>query len=152
MVHVELRFQMPPAWKKANEKKNPRKLKFETVTDVNRYPIYWRRNTGHTDLVHGIELDNRWVVPHNLYLSTKYDVHINVEVCNNIRAVGIEGFFKISYQANTNNPCIKSWVCDGINMCMWSLIFAGMYSKQWYQYHSCKVLNFLLKFVFILGL
>jgi hypothetical protein len=27
------------------------------------------------------------VVPHNVYLSTKYDVHINVEVCNNIRVV-----------------------------------------------------------------
>jgi hypothetical protein len=38
-------------------------------------------------LVHGIELDNRWVVPHNVYLSTKYNVHINVEVYNNIRAV-----------------------------------------------------------------
>jgi len=36
---------------------------------------------------HGIELDNRWVVPHNVYLLTKYDAHINVEVCNNIRAV-----------------------------------------------------------------
>ncbi len=27
------------------------------------------------------------MVPHNVYLSTKYDVHINVEVCNNIRVV-----------------------------------------------------------------
>jgi hypothetical protein len=27
------------------------------------------------------------VVPHNVYLSTKYDAHINVEVYNNIRAV-----------------------------------------------------------------
>jgi hypothetical protein len=55
--------------------------------NVNGYPIYQRRDTGHTILVHGIELDNRWVVPHNVYLSTKYDAHINVEVCNNIRAV-----------------------------------------------------------------
>jgi hypothetical protein len=52
------------------------------VTDVNEYPIYQCRNTGRTILVYGIELDNRWVVPHNVYLSTKYDVHINVEVCN----------------------------------------------------------------------
>jgi hypothetical protein len=57
------------------------------VTDVNGYPIYQRRDTGRIVLVHGIELDNRWVVPHNVYLSTKYDAHINVEVCNNIRAV-----------------------------------------------------------------
>jgi hypothetical protein len=66
------------------------------VTDVNGYPIYRRRNTGRTVLVHGIELDNRWVVPHNVYLSTKYDAHINVEVCNNIRAV--KYLFKYVYK------------------------------------------------------
>jgi hypothetical protein len=52
--------------------------------DVNGYPIYRRKDTGRTLLVHGVELDNRWVVQHNVYLSTKYDVHINVEVYNNI--------------------------------------------------------------------
>jgi hypothetical protein len=69
------------------KKQYPRKFQSEMVTDVNRYPIYGRRDTGHITLVHGIKLDNRWVVPHNVYLSTKYDAHINVEVCNNIRAV-----------------------------------------------------------------
>jgi len=49
-------------------------------------------------LVHGIELDNRWVVPHNVYLSTKYDVHINVEVCNNIHAV--KYLFKYVYKGH----------------------------------------------------
>ncbi len=89
---------MPHAWKKANAKKNPRKFQSETVTDVNRYPIYWRRDTGHTVLVHGIELDNRWVVPHNVYLSTKYDAHINLEVCNNIRVV--KYLFKYVYKGH----------------------------------------------------
>jgi hypothetical protein len=69
------------------KKQYPRKFQSETGTDVNRYPIYRRRDTGHTVVVHGIELDNCWVVPHNVYLSTKYNAHINVEVCNNIRAV-----------------------------------------------------------------
>jgi hypothetical protein len=49
-------------------------------------------------LVHGIELDNRWVVSHNVYLSTKYDAHINVEVCNNIRA--IKYLFKYVYKGH----------------------------------------------------
>jgi hypothetical protein len=66
--------------------------------DVNGYPIYRLRNTGHTVLVHGIELDNHWVVPHNVYLSTKYDAHINVEVCNNIRVV--KYLFKYVYQGH----------------------------------------------------
>ncbi len=66
--------------------------------DVNGYPIYRRRDMGHTLLVHCIELDNRWVVPHNVYLSTKYDVHINVEVCNNIRVV--KYLFKYVYKGH----------------------------------------------------
>jgi hypothetical protein len=53
---------------------------------------------GRTVLVHGIELDNHWVVPHNVYLSTKYDVHINVEVCNNICA--IKYLFKYVYKGH----------------------------------------------------
>jgi hypothetical protein len=69
------------------KKQYPHKFQSETVTDVNGYPIYQRRDTGHTILVHGIELDNRWVILQNVYLSTKYDAHINDEVCNNIRAV-----------------------------------------------------------------
>ncbi len=90
---------MPRAWKKANAKKQyPRKFQSETVTDVNGYPIYWRRDTGHIVLVHGIELDNRWVVPHNVYLSTKYDAHINVGVCNNIRVV--KYLFKSIYKGH----------------------------------------------------
>jgi len=80
------------------KKQYPRKFQSETVTDVNGYPIYQRRDTWHTVLVHGIELDNRWVVPHNVYLSTKYDAHINVEVCNNIRAV--KYLFKYVYKGH----------------------------------------------------
>ncbi len=80
------------------KKQYPRKFQSETVTDVNGYPIYRRRDMGHTVLVHGIELDNRWVVPHNVYLSIKYDAHINVEVCNNIHAV--KYLFKYVYKGH----------------------------------------------------
>jgi hypothetical protein len=80
------------------KKQYPCKFQSETVTDVNGYLIYRRRGTGNTIVVHGIELDNRWVVPHNVYLSTKYDAHINVEVCNNIRV--IKYLFKYVYKGH----------------------------------------------------
>jgi hypothetical protein len=68
------------------------------VTDVNGYPIYQRKDMGRTILVHGVELENRWVVPHTVHLSIKYDAHINVEVCNNIRAV--KYLFKYVYKGH----------------------------------------------------
>jgi hypothetical protein len=80
------------------KKKYPRKFQSETMTNVNGYPIYRHRDMGHTVVVHGIELDNRWVVPHNVYLSTKYDAHINIEVCNNIRVV--KYLFKYVYKGH----------------------------------------------------
>jgi hypothetical protein len=99
MMHgpCEATFPNAPCMEEGKCKKQyPRKFQSETVMDVNGYPIYWRRDTGHTVLVHGIELDNRWVVPHNVYLSTKYDTHINVEVCNNIHVA--KYLFKYVYK------------------------------------------------------
>jgi hypothetical protein len=78
------------------KKQYPHKFQSETVTNVNGYPIYRCKDTRLTILVHAVELDNHWVVPHNVYLSTKYDAHINVEVCNNICA--IKYLFKYIYK------------------------------------------------------
>jgi len=78
------------------KKQYPRKFQSKMMTNVNGYPIYRHKDTGRTVVVHGIELDNRWVVSHNVYLSTKYDAHINAEVCNNIR--GVKYPFKYVYK------------------------------------------------------
>jgi hypothetical protein len=80
------------------KKQYPCKFQFETVMDVNGYPIYPHKYTGCIVLVHGVELDNCWVVLHNVYLLTKYDAHINVQVCNNIRA--IKYLFKYIYKGH----------------------------------------------------
>jgi hypothetical protein len=61
-----------------SKKQYPRKFQSETVTNVNGCPIYRCRYIGRTILLHGVELENRWVVLHNVYLSTKYDARINV--------------------------------------------------------------------------
>ena len=59
-------------------KRYPRNFQEHTTENMDSYPIYRRRNDGRTVEVKGIQLDNRWVVPYNPYLTTKYDCHINV--------------------------------------------------------------------------
>ncbi len=46
-----------------------------------------RREDGRTVRKGQHDLDNRWVVDYNPYLSTKYDCHINVEIVANVEAV-----------------------------------------------------------------
>ena len=65
---------------------------------LNGYPIYRRRNNGRTVEINGIQLDNRWVVPYNPYLTTKYDCHINVEIYSSITA--IKYLFKYVYKGH----------------------------------------------------
>jgi len=73
---------------------------FQSVTCQNEssYPVYRRRENGCTAEVKGIQLDNRWVVPHNLYLCKKFNCHINVEICSSIQA--IKYLFKYVYKGH----------------------------------------------------
>jgi hypothetical protein len=95
MINVE--FSNPEINKLAHETV-ARCMMHGTVMNVNGYPIYRCRDTGCTVLVHGVKLDNRWLVPRNVYLLTKYDAHINLEVYNNIRAV--KYLFKYVYKGH----------------------------------------------------
>lgn len=69
-------------------KQYPKKFTPLTTTMESGYPVYRRRrdNKSVTNRS-GIVLDNTWVVPHNVYLCTRYDAHINVEICNTVSAV-----------------------------------------------------------------
>jgi hypothetical protein len=60
------------------------------------YPNYQRSDNGTYVEKSGTKLNNQWVVPHNLYLATKYNAHINVEICNTIGAV--KYLFKYVYK------------------------------------------------------
>ncbi|XP_019179268.1 PREDICTED: uncharacterized protein LOC109174489 [Ipomoea nil] len=55
--------------------------------DQDGYLLYRRRDDKRTIKKNGIDLDNRYVVPHNRYLLFKYKSHINVEWCNQSRSI-----------------------------------------------------------------
>ena len=70
------------------QKHYPKNFQQSTEESDNGYPIYRRRNNGHfITTKSGVQLDNRWVIPHNIGLITKYNAHINVEICNSILAI-----------------------------------------------------------------
>ncbi|XP_065684594.1 uncharacterized protein LOC136096905 [Hydra vulgaris] len=53
----------------------------------NGYPRYRRFDDGLVISIKGNNVDNRWVVPYNPWLSKKYQTHINVEACMSVKAV-----------------------------------------------------------------
>ncbi|KAH0614326.1 uncharacterized protein H6S33_006212 [Morchella sextelata] len=79
----------------ACSKRYPKAYQSETVVQEDGYPLYRRRNDGRTFsvVVRGsgfnqeYQMDNRWVVPYNPYLSLRYKAHINVEICGSIHAI-----------------------------------------------------------------
>ncbi|CAG8829970.1 820_t:CDS:1, partial [Cetraspora pellucida] len=56
--------------------------------------------------VKGVQLDNCWVVPHNLYLCKKFNCHINIEICSSIWAV--KYLFKYIYKRHDHATIIIS--------------------------------------------
>jgi hypothetical protein len=60
----------------------------ETLCDVDGYPEYRRHQTRiFVDPKTQRVVDNRWIVPYNLHLATKYHAHINMEICSSIFVV-----------------------------------------------------------------
>ena len=60
-------------------KKYPRPFQDGTTMDEEGYPVYHRPNDGQEYIVRGVKVHNGYIVPHNPYLSVKYQCHINVE-------------------------------------------------------------------------
>ncbi|XP_035837612.1 uncharacterized protein LOC110893035 [Helianthus annuus] len=65
----------------------PKPFYRETTIDEDGYPVYRRRDTKIFFKKGKTKLDNRFVVPYNRYLLLKYKSHINVEWCNQSRAI-----------------------------------------------------------------
>nr|XP_047142924.1 uncharacterized protein LOC124817156 [Hydra vulgaris] len=66
-------------------KKYPKDFNANTVAVHNGYPRY--SDNGLVINIKGNNVDNRWVVPYNPWLSKKYQAHINVEACMSVKAV-----------------------------------------------------------------
>ncbi len=70
----------------------PKPFSETTVESNDGYPVYRRRDDGKeitkaTKNNRKFTFKNDRVVPHNLYLTAKYDCHINVEICSSVAAV-----------------------------------------------------------------
>lgn len=63
----------------------PKDMARRTVIMSDAFPKYRRRGL-HTFTVNGRIISDDWVVPHNVYLLSKYACHINVEVAAHIKS------------------------------------------------------------------
>lgn len=78
------------------KKRFPKPFTNDTITDIDGYPLYRRRDPehgGHTftmrkpNSINEVEIDNRWVVPYSPLLSKAYKAHINVEFCSSVKSI-----------------------------------------------------------------
>ena len=94
-----------------------------TVVHEDGYPQYRRRDDLRSWPVRipgrsgaTTNLDNRWVVPYNPYLSAKYRAHINVEVCASVQAIKYinkyiyKGDDRTTVQLSDNNDEISKYL------------------------------------------
>ncbi|XP_031127792.1 uncharacterized protein LOC116029887 [Ipomoea triloba] len=65
----------------------PKKFVEVSSWDAEGYPIYKRPDNGRFVQKNEVQLDSRYVVPHNRYLLLKYKAHINVKWCNQSRSI-----------------------------------------------------------------
>nr|XP_016436617.1 PREDICTED: uncharacterized protein LOC107762748 isoform X1 [Nicotiana tabacum]XP_016436618.1 PREDICTED: uncharacterized protein LOC107762748 isoform X1 [Nicotiana tabacum] len=105
-----------PCMKKKNghcKFKFPKEFAKQTTKGKSSYPIYRRRNTGKSVEIRGQLFDNSWVVSYNPFLLSKFNCHINVEICSDIKVVKYiykyicKGHDKIAFHIHPNETNIE---------------------------------------------
>ena len=81
-----------------------------TSIDDEGYPTYGSRDDDISTKRSCIDLDNRYVVPHNRFLWMKYGAHINIECYNKSRS--IKYLFKY---VNKGHDRVTTAFCDSVN-------------------------------------
>ena len=113
-----------PGGPKVCSKGYPKEFQSKTILQTDGYPLYRRANDGNTHTVpvrgnilhESFDCDNRWIVPYKPYLSWRYYVHINVEVCALIQAIKYihkyiyKGSYRTTLQLDTNTDEIQKYV------------------------------------------
>lgn len=65
----------------------PRKIVENITFDADRYSLHRRRDTGQIIKKEDCVINNKYVIPYNRYLLLKYNVHINLKLCNQSRSI-----------------------------------------------------------------
>ncbi|XP_065675723.1 uncharacterized protein LOC136091931 [Hydra vulgaris] len=85
---------------KVCSKNYPNEFNAYKVAIHNGYLQYRRRDDGLVINIKGNNVDNRWVVPYNPWLSKKYQAHINVKSCMSVKAV--KYLYQYIYKGDAN--------------------------------------------------
>ena len=86
MAHIMQIICFHHAWKKVVVQSSKSCASLTTI-DAKGYPIYRRRKIGCYIEKGNIALNNHYVVPYNPFLLMKYQAHMNVEWCNQSKAI-----------------------------------------------------------------
>ncbi|XP_065665574.1 uncharacterized protein LOC136086999 [Hydra vulgaris] len=93
-------------------KNYPKEFNADAVAVHNGYPQYRRCDDGLVINIKGNNVDNRWVVPYNPWLSKKYQAHINVEACMSVKAVKYLCMYKYIHK---RHDCANVLINEQVN-------------------------------------
>ena len=73
------------------EKKFSKSYQIEIIIQINDYSLYRKHQNDHIWIKHmndkDVHLNNTWMMLYNLYLTRKYNAHINVKICNSVQII-----------------------------------------------------------------